>query len=412
MATKRGTEEFGLTEAAQILKYHYLPALEKAFNTETILLSRFQRRQAQVVGDRYIFGVHSAPNWSTAPRPETGVGAFGAGTDTAYLPPPGRQEYDQAYLQRCHYYGGFKLTGPALSAAKGAGAMIDLLGQNMSGLKTNLLKAINRNLLGSENGALTVCGTTGASTTVVVETTNRLQVGMPITIAVASTKALITNGSQEVATIPSDTTFTVGVAVTTDSTHSVYFDGEISTTHAAAAYGMDGTEFIVNSTSGTYADIAQSNDYWAATRIDGEYEFSVDHMFEAVQSMRKKANGKCSLIVTSDKVWRKVANILDPKRQWQGNIKSADLGVGALDFLGIPLTWDPDCHHNLMYFFDERHWAILEEESVNFINKDGAILCRVGGGITGEDAYEARIVWRGNLACYNPAAQAVIYNCF
>ena len=167
-------------------------------------------------------------------------------------------------------------------------------------------------------------------------------------------------------------------------------------------------EYIINSTSGSWADIARSNTYWAAERIPGNVGggLSLDLMLQAQQIMRENANGKLSLVLCGTKQWRTYGNLMAPDRRWVKDIRKLDGGFDALDFNGVPVVADFDCDDGQMYFFDESTFQILEEEPLNFMDKDGSVLSRVKD----EDAYEATLVWRGNLACNNPHANAVIYD--
>jgi hypothetical protein len=415
---ERTTEQMGLAQATEILKYHYLPGVDDAFNNETVLLKRFKRRKATVMGDRYIFSLHKTRNWATAPRAETGV-ATGIGSAVDYLPPPGVQVYDQAELQRTHYYGRFKVTGASLSAAKGEGAMIDLLGREMTGIKDDVVKTINRALCGENRGALALV--TGADTgtyDIPVNTTARLEVGMPITLADMTGGACANGTPSQVIVSIDEAGKTFNVAADpgdVGSSDAVFLDGEHGSTFASSYYGMPGLEHIVNSTTGLYANINRSsttpaNTWWDAERVDGSGGLSIDLMLDTQQRMRKNANGKLSLILTGAKQWRAYGNLIDPSRRWAGTIKKLDGAFDSLDFNGVPIVWDPDIDDGQMYFLDESTWTILEEEPLGFMDRDGSVLTRVGSGATAEDAYEATLVWRGNLRCGNPHRNAVIYD--
>lgn len=415
----RTSEQMGLSQAGEILKNDYLPAVKEAFNNETVLASRLKRKKAMVQGNKYVFATHAARNWGVGPRPESGVTLDGGGTtstDWSFLPPPGMQVYDQAYLQRTHLYGRMKVSGAALSAARGDGAMVDLLGNEMRGLKNDLMKAFNRNLFGKAYGGLAAVTATATSTTVTVDTVARLEVGMPVTVAVtrsgtATGGEVVTGGSQVIVTIPTSTSFTVAANVTATDSCTVYLDGEYGdTAHASSSWGFDGLEHIVGNTTTTrtYADITSAA-YWGTEVEDNNAAgLSVKLMLDMQARMRKNANGKLSLVITSDQQWRNYGEIMTNKQQWVGNVKKLDGGYDALDFHGVPVVWDPDCDPDKMYFLDESTFKILEEEPLGFIDRDGSVLTRVGSGAAAEDAYEATLVWRGSLQCDNPLANACI----
>jgi hypothetical protein len=86
-----------------------------------------------------------------------------------------------------YLYGRIKLTGPSIKAARtNEGAFIRAVESEMKGLTTDLKSSLNRQLYGDASGALTVCGTTSASTSVVVVSTAKLRVGMVIDVLVTA----------------------------------------------------------------------------------------------------------------------------------------------------------------------------------------------------------------------------------
>lgn len=404
-----------LTTADDILKIDYLPGFQRAFNQETVLLYRLRRKTAEVYGTKYVWPVHARRNFGTGPRAETG-----GISDVPYLPIPGRQAFDQAYLQRAHYYGRFKITGAAMSAAKGRGGMIDLLGTEMRGLKDDLARHVNRDLFQEGTGYwATVTADSGGSTTVTVDSTRLLEAKMRITIANTSNGVILTSGDVMIESITSSTAFVIDASLSTTTSHSIYpgtyyNDGS---NDIASAYDNAATGLALAVDSGdvsatyTYADINRNtagNDFWKSTELDGSAGLTIDLMFQAQIEMRKKASGKNTLIVTSPSQFRQYGNLFKANREWVGNLKKLDGGWDSLEFNGVPIVYDFDCQDDVMYFLDESTLAILEEEPINFIDQDGAVLVRVGSGASAEDAFEASLVWRMNLACYNPAKNAKI----
>ncbi len=404
-----------LTTMSSLLKNKYLPNMEKALNLETILLNRLKRRPGIITGNRYEFPLQKYGGYGVGPRPETASDA----TYPVYLPAPGHQSYDRGYLSRKHYYARFKVTGAALSAAAGDGAMVDLLGGEMRGAKDDLAKQVNRDLYGhtSGDGRICTCGTTSNAQTVVVDSTAHLSVGQQVVIAATATGVMVANGNVTVATIASATTFTItSTNITTSSSHAVYpggtYTGSGGTTSAAYGNSIPGFELILNSTA-DYAGVTSRSTtgaWFTGTREDGSSGFDIDMMVKVQNAMRTKANGKLTLIVCGESAWRQYGALHVPNHQWLPLVRKIDGGFDSLSFNGVPIVWDPDCPPSSMYFLDESTWAIVEEERLNFIDRDGAILTRVGSGTTAEDAYEATLVWRFNLMCNNPAKNSVIYN--
>jgi hypothetical protein len=153
------------------------------------------------------------------------------------------------------------------------------------------------------------------------------------------------------------------------------------------------------------------NGFWDAVRIDGSEGLSLDMMTQMKQDIMSQGDGEePTLVVTSAVQWRQYANLLYPDRRWVDKVKRLDGGFQYLDFDGMPIVWDKDCDPNRMYFLNEKTMAIEEQTPLRFMDRDGAILVRVGAGDTAEDAYELTCYTRAELASYNCANHGVIYD--
>lgn len=144
--------------------------------------------------------------------------------------------------------------------------------------------------------------------------------------------------------------------------------------------------------------------------IDGSSGLDPDLMFQAIHGMRNAAGGKCSLILCDFTQWRAYGDTFHGARNWEGNVKKLDGGFDSLSFNGIPVVPDVDCPSGMMYFLDESQWAILQEKPIGFAEPYGQVLHWLGVGANSVDAYEATLIWRFAVACFNPKAQAAIYS--
>ena len=198
-----------------ILKTQYLPALNEQLNNATVLFSRLEKDYDSVVGKNFTIALHTGRNESAAARAED-----------ADLPVPGAQSYKTAIIPMKYFYGGIKLTGQTLKAAKvSEGAYITALDSEMKGLLRDMKISLNRQVWGDSTGLLTTCGTTSpASNNVVVESTANLRPGMKIDVTVKSSGATSTGAlDRYVDSITDATTFVIsGATIQTDNTFGVY----------------------------------------------------------------------------------------------------------------------------------------------------------------------------------------------
>lgn len=415
-----------LTKMDTILKERYLPTFRKAFNQEAVLLYRLKRKApTKVFGRKYIFPLHYRRNFGVGFRGETGADDSGYSSTEPYLPVAGHQGLTEGYLTRSHCYGKFKITGATISAGKADGSMVDVMDTEMNGLRKDMAKYINRNLYGDGTGALAVDQASGAQngvTTITVDSTRYLEADMPIVLAsstgTSATDQTDAGATLKITSVDSETQITVPECSYTGGDY-IYPAGLYDSTKSAV-YGnaCDGLKNIISDgtydgTNGDldYAGIDRSSEHFGdATLIDGTAGLDPDLMFQAIHEMRKAAGGKCSLILTSFKQWRMYGNTFHGARNWEGNVKRLDGGFDALFFNTIPVVPDVDCPDDVIWFLDERDFAILQEEPLHFIEDRGTVLQWLGAGDTGVDAYEACLCWRFAICCYNPKAQAKIHS--
>jgi len=410
-----------------ILKEIYGTQFPETFNNETVLLSRLQKKQMTLTGEQFVFPIHTRRNLGVGPRPETGVNGAGVGSTTLhYLPTPGAQQAKQGTLKRRHYYGRFHVTGPALSAARGSGAMVDLLALEMSGLRRDLAKEINRDLFSDGSGALgsVTSGGSAAGTVLTLEPNTvmgNFEVGQYYTICAVAGQSAITDYLTAVDASAKTITTSTDQNAAVDDTDVVVRHGEGDTAGDASAYdaSLAGLDLIVNdgatgSThigSDTYAGLDRNDSavaaYWDAQVLNGAGGMSIDLLLQGQQEMRK-GNGSLSLVLLSPYNWRKYGELMDANRRWVGQIQKLDGGFQSLDFNGVPVVADLDCPDDVIYMLDESTFTILEEEPPNFINRMGSPFVFVGTGGTATDVFEVTMVWRLNLCCNNPGANCRI----
>lgn len=389
------------------LREMYSDAITTAFYDEQLLLGEIARSKGEMSGQEMIFHINSGRNFQVGPRAEDGT-----------LPEVGRGGVKRISFTPKYNYGRFGISGPVMSASVRDGAPKKALDFEMARVTRDIRNEVNRQLYGTGSGKYTDCGTTTASATVNVTTTRGLAVGQPIAIAVKSTGTIITDGAQEILTIPSATTFTVTTVVTTDSTMAVYPVGgaaaAASQARNNALYGLEGiiderNPSAIDSGVSNYGGIDRTTTagaFFQGNRLHNSgsnRDLDEDLMMQAVLLCESQGGGECNLIICGNGQWRKYGNILKQDRRYNGAQSTYRGGWKALDFNGIPVVRDPICPPNVMFFADKRTFEFLEEAPFGWVDDDGAIL-RMPTGASATHTFEGLVWHAGQLACKNPKA--------
>lgn len=212
-----------LTLADAVLKEDYEGPVRKVINDEVVALAQFEKNTRDLVGRRAIIPLHVSRN--------TGVGSR---LENEVLPEAGNQgSVDQIVSLRSHY-GRVRLTRQVISRmAKDRGAFVRAIRFEMDNLRSDCVRDQNRQLWNTAaDGRLAQCGTTSASTTVVLASTTPEQMlvniaeGMRIDIGTSANPQAVAANRRVTAVDFTNKTITIdGAAVTTSSSHYVFRQG-------------------------------------------------------------------------------------------------------------------------------------------------------------------------------------------
>lgn len=411
-----------MTAADKVLKDFYEGPVRDQLNSRTILLSRIKKNTKAVdaTGRKAIVPVHYGRN--------VGVGAR---MEDHPLPTAGNQEHENAtwYLKR--QYARIKLSGMVMEATRDSvGSFVRALRNEMDGAMTDSKVNVNRQLWHDGTAILTVCGTTAASTTVVVSNTKFLKAGMPIDVRVMATGAESTGAlDRTVVSVDSATTFTIsGAAITTDATFAVYpadTRGLSSETPAFGAWGdtaeIWGLEGLCDDadpsslTAGPGGLAKATYSWWRANMLENggtNRALSLDLMQQAFDLTEIEGDDKPGFIATNHAIKRRYAALLQADKRYPagGEIK-LDGGYSALEFNGVPLVADKDASLtrtpgvlNRIYFLCLPTFERYQLVDWEWMQKDGSIL----KWVSGYDQYEAALRCYFNVGCNRPNANSVL----
>ena len=368
-----------LTTLDDILKVQYLGPIRDQLNNSSVLYSRLEKNSDSVVGKNFTIPLHYGRN--------EGVGARGEGTA---LPAAGNQAYKDCIVPMRYQYGRIQITGPTIKASRSnEGAFVRAVDSEMRGLEKDMKASMNRQAFGDGTGLLATVAASGSGTsTVVVDSTAKLRVGMPIDIIVKTTGAATAGvAGTSVASITDTTTFTIAdtLAGSPAATYGVYIAGSRNNE-------MMGLSGIVSATA-TLQGLDVSTYPWWVAAVQGNSSVNravSDTILQtAIDTLEANSAGKATAMYTSFGVRRAYQALLTATKQLV-NTQELQGGYKAISYLGgaqgaIPIIADKDAPANKIFVVDEDELSIYRLADFDWMQEDGAILSRVSG----YDAYEA-----------------------
>ena len=368
-----------LTTLADIIKTQYAPVVGEMINHSTPILDRIGKDYDSVQGKDFTIPLHYGRN--------EGIGARGEGSA---LPTAGNQSYKASVLPMRYQYGRFQITGQTIKATRNnEGAYRKAVRSEMEGLANDMCDSLSRQLFGDGSGLLATLASSGSGTsTVVVDSTAKLRVGMPIDIIVKTTGAATAGlAGTSVATITDGTTFTISgtLAGSPAATYGVYIAG-------SRDLEMMGLGGIVSATTTVQGLDVATYPWWKATVLanSGTNRAISDTLLQtAIDTLESNSSGMCTAMYTSFGVRRAYQALLTATKQLV-NTQKLQGGYEAISYLGgshgmIPIISEKDAAANSVFIVDEDELAIHRLADFDWMQEDGSILSRVSG----VDAYEA-----------------------
>ena len=363
-----------------ILKTQYLGPIREQLNSSSVLYSRLEKNEDSVVGKNFTIPLHYGRNEGVGARAEGGT-----------LPSAGNQAYKECIVPMRYQYGRIQITGPTIKAARSnEGAFLRAVDSEMRGLERDMKSSMNRQAFGDGTGALAVCASASSATSITVDSTAKLRVGMPVDILVTATGATTAGVvGDTVASITSSTVFTLTTGVATygsiGNTYSVYVAG-------SRGKEMMGLSGIVSNTATLQSLDVANYPWWKATVLanGGTNRAISDTLLQtAIDTLEANSSGMCTAMYTSFGVRRAYQALLTATKQLV-NTQKLQGGYEAINYLGgshgvIPMIADKDAPANKIFIVDEDELAIYRLADFDWMQEDGSVLSRVSG----VDAYEA-----------------------
>lgn len=369
-----------LTTVSALLKEVYEKDVQDQLNNDVVGFKRIERTSEGVtneVGGRYV----------TFPLRVGRNHGIGARNENEALPTPGQQKTTAARVGLKYLYGGINLTGQTIELANdNYQAFAGALDEEITGLKRDLAKDVNRQFYGDGTGTMAIVASDIASV-VTVDNIQYLEVGMMIDVlsnvgAVRASNRMIT-------------------AINT-ATKAVTYDGADASASIVATdiivrtgnYNreMTGLGAIIKDTGTLYNVDPTVTPQWKSVvnANGGTPRALTEALMIKVNDDVRVNGGTVTVGFTNLGVRRAYFNLLKTDRRYV-NTKDFEGGFSGLAFTTdkgeIPIVVDVDAPYNRIYFANEKAIKLYRESDWGWMDRDGNKFQRV----IGFDAYEARM---------------------
>lgn len=357
-----------ITAVSNILKKVYpTDEIESQLQDDALTLSQIQRTQDyhDAVGDKAVLFTKVGRNVGVSARSLNG-GTLGAA---------GHQRTQKLEYDYAANYVMVKILGSTIAKMSTARqAAIRAIDLEVTGAITDIKKDRQRQIFGSGDGKIAVCGTTSSSATINLSTgltttqvlnnndaiqNGWLDAGMYLDIGTLASPTTVLDGTATGTTITtpvtdSDTapvvTLSTGTVSTTAGTHFIFRSGNVAA--SSVSYEINGLGNVVAS-SGTVGALATSTEStWASPVVTASASLARSHMQTAYRQSRK-FGGKPDFIVTGLNHQEDYYNLLQSQVRFASDTNLASGDVDGPVFNKIPVSADPDCPRGVMYFLEK-----------------------------------------------------------
>lgn len=176
-------------------------------------------------------------------------------------------------------------------------------------------------------------------------------------------------------------------------------------TYGTTGFTSTNTDPLQGLAIGTYSWWKANVDTHPSGRYQGQRALTLNlmqTMFDNVEEKAGKDHGP-DMILTTRPLRREYLELCQADRRYV-NTMELDGGWTAIDYNGVPFTIDNDAIDGEIYFLTLKELSIYRMSDYEWLQRDGAILCRV----VNKDAYDAIIYRYAELGCKRRNNQGVI----
>lgn len=393
-----------LTTLSSVLKTLYLPKVKEQLNMKSVLYDRMKKYQETVDGTNYTYALHTGRNTS-AGRGMSDGGAFAT---------PGNQAYTTSVIPEKALSGGIEITGRLIKSSKtDQGSFVRAVKSEVDGVQRDLIRAINRQLhsdgtdaLAFWTGADDVSGTNvddkkgnafvhlgnGTTTCDLIDASDNS--------TVLGTSIVVTLGAEN----------TNSFAITWTGTVSGSADEDYLVLDGTLGKQIQGIGGVISASDPPLASLqglaVASNAWWKAQEFNNSAtlrDLSLALMQRPLSRISRNSDydeSDVQFLMANTGVRDKYIDlVLADKRSV--NTMTLDGGQESVEFNGKPIIIDPQCRENVLYYVNPKTMSVLtSSDGIVWADfEDGQMFQKKPGTQTYYDAYQAFLVFYGNLAC-------------
>lgn len=391
-----------LTFASEALKLVY-GDLHMQLRDKTPALDFIQSSASNITrnGKEVVFDTHIGRN--------QGIGARNV---REKLPTAGAQKYKQAHLYLKNLYGSIEVDGQLFEqAAEDYQAFINVVDNEIKGLRRDLAVDMNRQIYGDGSGKIAVVKTANtADTTVEFDSVHWVEYGMIVDILSADgatqkaneVEVVSVNTATNVVTFSSNVTCAVGDIIVRASNTTNSFGKELT-----------GLAKIVSATGILHEINPADTPVWASTEVTlGSVgtpgTLTELDLISLVQKVDKQG-GDVDVFLASPGVYNAYWNLLQSFRQFT-NTAALTGGQRSFTFeaLGKPIRFVSDyaAPKGTLYALSSKELVMNQKKDWSWMDRDGSMWSKVAD----TDAYEARYYLYAELGTYRRNAHAKLSN--
>ncbi len=391
-----------LTFASEALKLVY-GDLHMQLRDKTPALDFIKASSSNITrnGKEVVFDTHIGRN--------QGIGARNV---REKLPLAGAQKYKQAHLYLKNLYGSIEVDGQLFEqAAEDYQAFINVVDNEIKGLRRDLAVDMNRQIYGDGSGKIAVVKTANtADTTVEFDSVHWVEYGMVVDILSADGATQKANEVEVVAINTATNVVTFGTAVT-----CAVGDVIVRASNGTNSYGKEltGLAKIVSATGELHEIDPAEVPVWASTEVTlGSVgtpgTLTELDLISLVQKVDKQG-GDVDVFLASPGVYNAYWNLLQSFRQFT-NTAALTGGQRSFTFeaLGKPIRFVSDyaAPKGTLYALSSKELVMNQKKDWSWMDRDGSMWSRVAD----TDAYEARYYLYAELGTYRRNAHAKLSN--
>ena len=399
-----------LTFASEAIKLVY-GDLHEQLRDKNPALQLIEASSANITknGKEVIFDTHIGRN--------QGIGARGI---REKLPLAGAQKYKQAHLYLTNLYGSIEVDGQLFEqASEDYQSFINVVDNEIRGLKKDLANDLNRQVYGDGSGKLAVV--VGQSSGVLeVDSTHFLEEGMVFDVVDPVSGVKQQSGAASsleiVAINEEDNEITVTGTLGTFNTNISAGDILVRSSNGVNSFGKEwtGLAAIVDDASELHEIDPEEYPVWKSTvqtlGVPGTSTGTLTELalINLVQKVDKKG-GDVDVMLASPGVFNAYWDLLQGLRQFtNGATLEGGQRAFTFDAVGKPIKFVSDyaAPTGTLYALSSKEIVVNRKRDWSWMDRDGSMWSRVAD----TDAYEARYFQYSQLGTYRRNAHAVLSN--